>query len=808
MLLVAALAGFGGGNFASSMANITFFYPQREKGWALGLNAAGGNLGAAVAQLAGADRDHRSAPAPSLEPAPGWMWIPLILLPRSGAWKLHGQPLQRQGRRSRASAAAREGAAPVDHRRSCTSARSARSSASPASSRKLINDQFPGFASTVGAASLAFLGALVGSLARPFGGRLADRFGGARVTVVRVRGHGRRASLVVIALPLGQLLAVPRLFLVLFVASGVGNGSTYRMIPAIFATPSRGWRRTDAGTVAPSGEAAAALGLDLRASAPTAGSSSRRCSALSTTAHRLLRPGALRLRRLLRRCCWRSLLVCYLRNAGRTAIGRATSDVTHGVRRHPLPVLRPAVRHDAARRPTGRGSRDGAARRDFPTNRGGLCKKGWTSPTLLDRAGPAHHARWSATPTGVARSDLGRGARPRRRARRAHAARARRGRRRRVRRRRAHQREGLPAGQVRPASRCGTASIDYNGRFCMSSAAAAGNRAFGLDRGLPFPLDRPGRRRRRSCCSAPTSPRRCRRSSRTCRARGTRAASSSSTRGARRRPRLTDDGPASTCSRPRAPIWRLLLGLTPHRDRRRPGDTTYLDERTDGCGRCCARSTAWWPERVQPVTGVPAPTIRRAARAACGGRPARRRGASSSPAVVSSSTSTAPTPRPPHQPRTRPRSARARGPRLRRSPARATARAAGSTDRSPTSFPGTARSRTRRHVRTWRGVWGVDPDLRDPGRSAVELLEALGTAAGRRRCWCTARNLVSRRPVGLRVRERLAALDLLVVSDFVPSETALLADVVLPVTQWAEEEGTMTTRGPRDSPPCACRAAS
>src|SRR3954463_3174657 len=47
MLLVAALAGFGGGNFASSMANITFFYPAREKGWALGLNAAGGNLGAA-----------------------------------------------------------------------------------------------------------------------------------------------------------------------------------------------------------------------------------------------------------------------------------------------------------------------------------------------------------------------------------------------------------------------------------------------------------------------------------------------------------------------------------------------------------------------------------------------------------------------------------------------------------------------------------------------------------------------------------------------------------------------------------------
>ena len=48
--MIAATAGFGGGNFASSMANISFFYPEKEKGWALGLNAAGGNIGVAVAQ--------------------------------------------------------------------------------------------------------------------------------------------------------------------------------------------------------------------------------------------------------------------------------------------------------------------------------------------------------------------------------------------------------------------------------------------------------------------------------------------------------------------------------------------------------------------------------------------------------------------------------------------------------------------------------------------------------------------------------------------------------------------------------------
>ena len=51
MLMVSALAGLGGGNFASSMANISFFYPDRMKGWALGLNAAGGNIGVSSVQL-------------------------------------------------------------------------------------------------------------------------------------------------------------------------------------------------------------------------------------------------------------------------------------------------------------------------------------------------------------------------------------------------------------------------------------------------------------------------------------------------------------------------------------------------------------------------------------------------------------------------------------------------------------------------------------------------------------------------------------------------------------------------------------
>ncbi|RYV49401.1 molybdopterin oxidoreductase family protein, partial [Pengzhenrongella frigida] len=97
----------------------------------------------------------------------------------------------------------------------------------------------------------------------------------------------------------------------------------------------------------------------------------------------------------------------------------------------------------------------------------------------------------------------------------------------------------------------------------------------------------------------------------------------------------------------------------------------------------------------------------------------------------------------------------------------------------------------RRHV---AAVWGVDPDdLPGPGVAAVELLRRCGTATGPRALLVHGCNLVVSAPDGDRVRQRLAALDLLVVCDLFVSETALLADVVLPVTQWAEEEGTMTS---------------
>jgi NNP family nitrate/nitrite transporter-like MFS transporter len=83
--------------------------------------------------------------------------------------------------------------------------------------------------------SLAFLGALVGSLARPYGGRLADRFGGARVTVASFAFMAAATFCVIITLSSGSFWLFLGLFLILFIASGVGNGSTYRMIPTVFA---------------------------------------------------------------------------------------------------------------------------------------------------------------------------------------------------------------------------------------------------------------------------------------------------------------------------------------------------------------------------------------------------------------------------------------------------------------------------------------------------------------------------------------------------------------------------------------------
>ncbi|WP_158862124.1 MFS transporter [Leifsonia sp. AG29] len=263
MLLVAALAGFGGGNFASSMANITFFYPQRRKGWALGLNAAGGNIGAAVAQFAVPIAVTIGAGATLQLPLAGWIWVPLILVAIVGAWR-------RMDNLSNARA---------DVRASLSALKAPElwvmallyigtfgsfigfSSVFP----KLIADQFPQFSAlpVAGATvSLAFLGALIGSLARPFGGRLADRFGGSEVTIASFLVMAVGALAVILTLPVGNFALFLGCFLLLFVASGVGNGATYRMIPTLFALRSGASDgHSSAGDISAQRTAAAALGI-------------------------------------------------------------------------------------------------------------------------------------------------------------------------------------------------------------------------------------------------------------------------------------------------------------------------------------------------------------------------------------------------------------------------------------------------------------------------------------------------------------------------------------------------------------------
>ena len=253
----AALAGFGGGNFASSMSNITYFYPQKEKGWALGLNAAGGNLGASVAQFVVPIVITIGAGATLNLPVAGWIWIPFILVAMFGAFRFMDNLSNAKADLAGSAAALKE---PHLWLLSLLYIGTFGSFIGFASVfPKLIADQFPDFSTiAVGGASvsLAFLGALVGSLARPYGGRLSDRFGGARITMLAFAAMGTVTVGVLLTLPLGNFWLFLGCFLLLFAAAGIGNGSTYRMVPVVFAVRGGG-----TGDVSTQRKAAAALGL-------------------------------------------------------------------------------------------------------------------------------------------------------------------------------------------------------------------------------------------------------------------------------------------------------------------------------------------------------------------------------------------------------------------------------------------------------------------------------------------------------------------------------------------------------------------
>lgn len=228
LLLVAALTGVGGGNFASSMTNINAFFPLRKKGWALGLNAGGGNIGVPVIQLV-ALLIIGTAGAAHPRIVLG-VYIPLIVVAAlcSALWMDNLTPVKNDTGAFR--------------------------SASGDGHTWIMAFLYIGtFGSFIGysfafglvlqtqfgrtpleAASLTFIGPLLGSLIRPVGGLLADRFGGARITLWNFVAMAA-ATGVVIAASLQESLPVFLVgFTALFVLSGLGNGSTFKMIPGIF----------------------------------------------------------------------------------------------------------------------------------------------------------------------------------------------------------------------------------------------------------------------------------------------------------------------------------------------------------------------------------------------------------------------------------------------------------------------------------------------------------------------------------------------------------------------------------------------
>ncbi|GAA4665769.1 nitrate/nitrite transporter [Amycolatopsis dongchuanensis] len=227
-LLVAALGGVGGGNFASSMANINAFFPEKAKGMALGLNAGGGNLGVAVIQLIGLlviATAGNNAPRIVL-----FVYLPLIVIAALCAYLFMDNiaSMRNDGKGMR---------------------EVVKESHTWVMSFLYIGTfgSFIGYSFAFGlvlqnqfgrtplqAAAVTFLGPLLGSLSRPVGGWLSDRIGGGRITFWNFVGMAALTVLLIIASNAKSLALFTAAFIVLFVLTGIGNGSTYKMIPAIF----------------------------------------------------------------------------------------------------------------------------------------------------------------------------------------------------------------------------------------------------------------------------------------------------------------------------------------------------------------------------------------------------------------------------------------------------------------------------------------------------------------------------------------------------------------------------------------------
>ncbi|MGH3738943.1 MAG: molybdopterin oxidoreductase family protein [Micromonosporaceae bacterium] len=418
--------------------------------------------------------------------------------------------------------------------------------------------------------------------------------------------------------------------------------------------------------------------------------------------------------------------------------------------------------------------------RDFPTNRGRLCQKGWTAAELLTseerittplvrehRDAPFRPVDWD-TALGLVASRL-------------------------VATRREHGNDAVAVfggggltnekaytlGKfARVALR--TRNIDYNGRFCMSSAAAASIRAFGVDRGLPFPV---------SDIHAADA---------VLLAGGNLAETMPPIMQHLRPEALMVADPRRTPTVAQASLHlpvtpgtdlALALGLLHLAIVEGHVDETYVEDRTTGFDEVRATAMGYWPERVERITGVPVALQREVVRRLAGanramiltarGAEQHSKGTDTAGAFVNLALALGLPGRPGSGYGTVTGQGNGQGGREH--------------GQKADQLPGYRKlddPAARAHV---AAVWGVDPsDLPAPGPSAYELLDALGTPGGPRAMLLFASNPVVSAPRSAHVAERMRSLDFLVVADFVMSESAALADVVLPTTQWAEEDGTMT----------------
>jgi assimilatory nitrate reductase catalytic subunit len=422
---------------------------------------------------------------------------------------------------------------------------------------------------------------------------------------------------------------------------------------------------------------------------------------------------------------------------------------------------------------------------DFPTNLGGLCAKGWTAAELLDhpqrltqplvrdsRDEPLQPTDWDdaldRVVAGIKRAQN------------------------------AYGRDSVgcfggggltneKAYQFGKFARValGTSAIDYNGRFCMSSAANAATRAFGIDRGLPFPLADLAEADAILLVGsnpADTMPP------------AMQFLDAGRSRGARRiviDPRETSTARGAQLHLQPVPGTDLALanGMLNVAIREGLIDAEYIAERTTGFEAVRRAVRLYWPDRVERITGVPEKDLVEAARILAKAEHAiilTARGAeqhSSGSDTVIAFINLALALGLPGRPFSGYGTVTGQG----------NGQGGREHGQKADQLPGYRRLDdpvARTHI---AAVWGIDEDeLPQPGLSAYEMLDRLGTSGGVRALWVMASNIVVSAPRSAHVTERIKALDFLAVSDFFLSETAALADVVLPTAQWAEEAGTMT----------------